>query len=185
MQSLHRSFMLSKSSLALVTISSSVGICQLFADPALAGHRTLFFCDTSESMPVTKVRTSRGDEEMIRWTNSYGNGFTTTKRCQLVTQKLQTHTNRGRWFLTSRENINGMPVICAVSREGENCTASTILVTLPRGANAGEALQQLNFFRSGVNGNDYINLGQAINDINGSPVTPNTPGEQSSSEVRF
>ncbi len=187
--SLHQRVMkLSKPVLALLVISGAIGTSQLFDSPALAGQ-TRFYCDTSGDMPVTKVSTPRGEEEMIRWKNAYGNGFTAAKRCQVVTQRLQMQTNRGRWFLTSRENVNGMPVICAVSREGGDCNASSILVTLPRGADPKAALQEFHSFRSSasnkpmelsgrqqgsytttVDGNDYINLGQAVADLTSSQV---------------
>ena len=181
--------MLSKPLLAFVTASSLVGIGQLFDSPALAGQSN-FYCDTNGDVPITKVRTPRGEEEFIRWKNSYANGFSPAKRCQLVTARLQTQTARGRWFITSRENVNGMPVLCAVSREGENCNASSILVTLKRGADIKTALQEFNSFRSGasnqpielsgaqqqqqymtsVDGSDYINFGQAVADRTGLSV---------------
>jgi hypothetical protein len=178
---------LSKPVLALLVVSGAIGMSQSFDSPALAGS-SRFYCGTSDNVPATKVRSSRGDEVLLRWKNSY-KGFSATKRCQIVTEKLQQQFNRGRFVVTSNENVNGMPVVCAVSAVGDSCNADSILFTLPRGSSARAAAEQFESLRSAasikplelsgrqensgksystvVDGNYYINLGQAVADITG------------------
>jgi Circadian oscillating protein COP23 len=191
---------LSKFILALLVVSSAIGMSQSFDSPALAGSAR-FYCGTSDNVPVTKVRSSRGDEVLLRWKNSYKD-FSATKRCQIVTEKLQQQFNRGRFVVTSNENVNGMPVVCAVSAVGDRCNADSILFTLPRGSSARAAAEQFESLRSAasikamelsgrqesyatvVDGNYYINLGQAIADITGESIQqPATPTSQQ--EDRF
>jgi Circadian oscillating protein COP23 len=181
---------LSKPVLALLVVSGAIGMSQSFDSSALAGE-SRFYCGTSGNVPVTKVRSSRGDEVLLSWKHSY-KGFSATKRCQIVTQKLQQQSSRGRVVVTSNENVNGMPVVCAVSAVGDRCNADSILFTLPRGSSARAAAEQFDSLRSAasikpielsgrqensgksyatvVDGNYYVNLGQAVADITGEPI---------------
>jgi hypothetical protein len=143
---------LSKSILALVAFSSFVGMSQSFLAPAVAGESKSFYCDTSGPIPVTKIRTERGDETFIQWTKSFSNGYSLEERCKIVTKRFQSQVGRGRMYLTSRAKVNGMPVICNSNREGGACTSRNILVTLDRNANHLEVLQKLaSFQRSASN----------------------------------
>jgi Circadian oscillating protein COP23 len=205
---------LSKSILALVAFSSFVGMSQSFVAPAVAGESTSFYCDISGPTPVTKIRTERGDETFIEWTNSLGNGYSLEKRCQIVTERFQSQVGRGRMYLTSRAKVNGMPVICNSNREGGACNSRNILVTLDRGADHLKALQKLASFQRGasnkplklsgrnplnsdyvtnVGGNYYVNVNKmtGINvegvqtDSSVSPAPTKSPASNSSSGYRF
>jgi Circadian oscillating protein COP23 len=198
---------LSKPVLALLVVSGAIALSQSFASPALAGS-TRFYCDTSDSTPVTKVRSSRGDEVLLSWKNSY-KGFSAAKRCQIVTQKLQRQFDRGRFIVTSNQNVNSMPVVCAVKAVGDSCNADSILFTVPRGSSARAAAEHFESLRSAatskpielsggagtpdksyatvVDGNYYINLGQAVADITEEsiqqPIAPTSDGEPSDNSV--
>jgi hypothetical protein len=149
--------MLSRSLLALFTVSSLAGIGQLFDSPALAGQSS-FYCDISGEVPVTKVKTDRGDETFITWKKSFANGYSKDKRCQIVTKRLQEQYNRGRFYLTTRDNIKGLPVICYTHDEGGDCNASNILVTLTKGEDAKAVVKQLKYFRASARSKSPIEL---------------------------
>jgi Circadian oscillating protein COP23 len=107
------------------------------------------------------------------------------KRCEVVTARFQLH--RGNMYLTSRENVNGMPVICNSDREGGDCDASNVLITLPKKTNHKKVLLQLSSHQRGasnkplplsgspylsvVNDNYYMNIGQMVSDINQAQTT--------------
>jgi hypothetical protein len=116
--------------------------------PAEAGGQG-FYCDTSGRVPVTKVRTSRGDETFIRW-NTGRRGYSPLRRCQEVAARFERQRTRGRLFLTSRARVNGQPVICYTETEGGSCNSGNVLVTLKRGVNHRSALRRFTDFQSGA-----------------------------------
>jgi len=60
-------------------------------------------------------------------------------------------------FFTTRNNVNGYPVLCIANRRNTPCTAENILVTLRPGSDTGEVLNQMIDFRRGV-GSEPLNL---------------------------
>jgi hypothetical protein len=119
--------------------------------------RNKFFCDLEGDTPVTKVRTSRGNETFIRWVVRDFKNFPPAQRCKVVSARFQRYYDNGSLLITSRDNFNNYPVLCIVNRKGAPCTAQNILVTLKPGTDTGRVLQQILDFRRGV-GSSVVNL---------------------------
>lgn len=119
--------------------------------------RNKFFCDLEGGTPVTKVRTSRGNETFIRWVVRDFKNFPPAQRCKVVSARFQRYYDNGSLLITSRDNFNNYPVLCIVNRKGAPCTAQNILVTLKPGTDTGRVLQQILDFRRGV-GSSVVNL---------------------------
>ncbi|MBH8573744.1 COP23 domain-containing protein [Nostocaceae cyanobacterium CENA369] len=134
--------------LAVATIASN--------EPSYA-LRNKFFCDQEDGIPVTKVRTSRGNETFIRWVVQDFKNFPPANRCQIVSAKFQRYYDNGSLLITSRDNFNNYPVLCIVNRKGAPCTSQNVLVTLKPGTDTGRVLQQILDFRRGV-GSSVVNL---------------------------
>lgn len=148
---------------AKASVILALALASTIADnqPSYAGGEK-FFCTQEKGVPVTKVRTSRGPETFLRWVNKRfaSSGFNPKKRCQAVSSRLQRYYDNGNLFFTSREKVNGYPVICIANYKGIPCTSDNILVTLQPGTNAQAMLKQIHDFRRGVNvGDQPINLG--------------------------
>ncbi|TFI54974.1 hypothetical protein BLD44_006330 [Mastigocladus laminosus UU774] len=135
--------------LALVTTTTS-------NQPSYAESEK-FFCTQEKGVPVTKVRTTRGDETFIRWVVTDFKEFPPLQRCEIVTKRFQRYYDNGEIYITSRNNFNSYPVLCITNRKGAPCTSDNILVTLKPGANTGLVLKQMLDFRRGADASP-INL---------------------------
>jgi Circadian oscillating protein COP23 len=140
--------MVKKSWLATL-ILGSIAIMQIEL-PANAQTST-FYCDTSGSVPVTRIRTGRGDESFIQWRTSFSRGYSAARRCQEVASRFERQHTRGkRLFLTSRRNVNGHPVICYTESENGACDRTNVLFTLRRGTSHRNALRRFSAFQRGA-----------------------------------
>ncbi len=117
--------------------------------PSYAGNNK-FFCTQEDGIPVTKVRSSRGNETFIRWVVTDFKNFPASQRCKIVSARFQRYYDNGSLFITSRDNFNGYPVLCIANRKGIPCTSENILVTLKPGSDTGATLKQIIDFRRGV-----------------------------------
>jgi tetratricopeptide (TPR) repeat protein len=106
-----------------------------------------FFCAQEGDIPVTKVRTSRGNETFIRWVVEDFKQFPPLRRCQIVSARFQRYYDNGLLLITSRDNFNNFPVLCIANRKGVPCKSEDLLVTLKRGTDTGRVLQQIIDFR--------------------------------------
>ncbi len=111
-----------------------------------------FFCTKSNGVPVTMVSTSRGNEPFIRWVvkDFSPSGFTPQRRCEVVSGRLQRYYDNGTLYITSRNNLNGYPVLCVADRQGGSCPDENLLVTLKPGTDTGRVLKQILDFRRGA-----------------------------------
>ncbi|BAY28002.1 hypothetical protein NIES2100_78310 [Calothrix sp. NIES-2100] len=116
------------------------------------GGNNKFFCSEEGGVPVTKVRTSRGNETFIRWVVEDFKKFPPAKRCKVVSARFQRYYDNGSLFITTRDNFNNYPVLCIANRQGVPCTSENILVTLKPGTDTGAVLKQILDFRRGVAG---------------------------------
>jgi hypothetical protein len=125
-----------------------------------------FFCAQVNGVPTTMVRTSRGSEQMIRWTvNDFArSGFTPQERCNAVSARFETYYRNGAFYLAAKDNFRGYPVLCITTQKPASCKAGNVLVTLKRGTDADNVLGRLLTFRRDtryytpveLNGEDYI-----------------------------
>jgi Circadian oscillating protein COP23 len=133
-------------------ITQTIGI---FANqPSYAGNNK-FFCTQESGVPVTKVRTKRGDETFLRWVVQDFKKFPPLTRCRAVTARFQRYYDNGQVFITNRDNFQGYPVLCIANRKGTPCTKENILVTLQPGTDSGKALKQMLDFRRGERQSTY------------------------------
>jgi hypothetical protein len=132
-------------------------VFSIVTNPPSYAENNKFFCTQESGVPVTKVRTTRGDETFIRWVVEDFKKFPPLTRCRSVTAKFQRYYDNGQLFITSRDNFQGYPVLCIANRKGTPCTSANILVTLKPGSDTGRILKQMLDFRRGV-GASPINL---------------------------
>ncbi|MBE9008544.1 hypothetical protein IQ259_26755 [Fortiea sp. LEGE XX443] len=118
-------------------------------EPTYAGSNK-FFCVQEGNVPVTKVRTARGNETFIRWVVQDFKKFPPAQRCKDVSARFQRYYDNGSLFITSRDNFNNYPVLCIANRKSVPCTSENILVTLKPGTDTGAVLRQILDFRRGV-----------------------------------
>lgn len=106
---------------------------------------TTFFCGTSNSVPVTYARTSRGNVPIIRWldNNSFPPPWIPQRRCQEVSQRFQRNYDNDTLKILKTETLKGYPVVCAGSSQDDPCTDRTLLFTLKRGTNSNLIVQRL------------------------------------------
>ncbi|MFK0734667.1 MAG: COP23 domain-containing protein [Gloeotrichia echinulata HAB0833] len=137
--------------------------------PSYAGS-TKFFCKQINDTPVTMVRTSRGNEPMIRWVvkDFTRSGFNPLQRCQAVSQRFQRYYDNGRLYMTSRDNLNGYPVLCIAKSIGGSCSGQDILITLKKGTDPGTVLEQIYALRSSANSQPILLSGSKyVSYVNG------------------
>ncbi|MCH4904931.1 hypothetical protein GSN00_11220, partial [Cylindrospermopsis raciborskii CHAB3438] len=73
---------------------SMVGAAVLVSgEPGVAGENK-FFCTREGGVPVTKVRTARGNETFIIWERDF-HKYPATKRCGIISNKLQRFYENG------------------------------------------------------------------------------------------
>ena len=90
-----------------------------------------FFCGSVGSQFATIARTPSDEGPVVIWENSLG-GFTPQERCEIISGRFQRYfAVEGKNFI-SLFNLNGLPVLCAVSTterllgcEGELFTVSS------------------------------------------------------------
>ncbi|MDF5718088.1 MAG: COP23 domain-containing protein [Rhizonema sp. NSF051] len=164
----------------LVATAITISTTATINHPSYAGSKSKFSCTKLNGIPVTMVKTSRGNEPMIRWVDRgfISSGYTPQERCQTVSTKFQRYYDNGKLYLTGRDNLNGYPVLCIANRQGASCSPENVLVTLKPGTDPGAALQQILDFRrsaktppvelsgsqsvSYVDGNFYLDLKQIV-----------------------
>jgi Circadian oscillating protein COP23 len=127
-----------------------------------------FYCDTSGSVPITKIHTNRGDEEFILWVQERG-GYSVKDRCLEVSKRFNLVISRGKLLLKKDRNFNGSPVICSVSRPGDSCDSNNILVTLSSRKQLNRAFMVFTDFQRSTN-----NKSRAPIKLSGDSKTPST-----------
>ncbi len=83
----------------------------------------------------TIVQKGERQASLFNWrTNHFGAEFTPTKRCQLVSERLQSTTNKNGGTLKGLQlsggTLNGQPVICVMQTGESKCTNQNLLFTL-------------------------------------------------------
>ena len=126
-----------------------------------------FFCGMSEDVPVTLVRTSRGNIPMIRWVDTYFQPpWTPRQRCEEISFRFQRFYDNGTLNFLRAGKLGSQNVLCVASQQDGPCLHNGILVTLKPDANPQDTLQRLLDYRS-ASGSGHIDLG-------GSGVTRST-----------
>jgi hypothetical protein len=118
--------------------------------PAIAGGNK-YFCAVLNGTPTTFVKTSRGNIPMIAWQRSYSS-ISAKERCLIVSQRFQAYSDRGMLKQVATGIVNQQPVICAVTRTGESCNNTNLLLTLPSDIDRHETARKLLDIRSLASG---------------------------------
>ena len=75
-----------------------------FTQPSYGGG-SKFYCAGDKGVPITWVKTSRGDERFIRWVSDAFD-VSPLERCKIVSAKFRRHYDNGRFYFTGRDNVN-------------------------------------------------------------------------------
>jgi Circadian oscillating protein COP23 len=192
-----RLFLFSRRAIYLwISLYSSIA---LFANPSYA-ENTKFRCEMRNDIPFTVAQTPRGKEPIIRWVvkDFRKSGYTPQRRCQEFSTVMQRYYDNGPFYFTSKENINGRPVLCITADKKEStCNSNNILVVLKSGTNAGKTLKLMLNFRRGssakplelsgsklvsydADGNFYLNMREMIDEFSNNEQAPDTNTSQPS-----
>jgi hypothetical protein len=127
--------------LGAVAIASTTAT---MTQPSLAENNR-FFCGTRNGVPVTVVRTSRGEIPMIRWVSDYftSSRYSPLQRCQEVSERFQRYNDNGKLQFIRTGMINQHPVLCFAEYKGGSCAINSVLVTLEPGTNPDRILGRL------------------------------------------
>ncbi|WP_254174902.1 COP23 domain-containing protein [Planktothrix pseudagardhii] len=135
--------------------------------------RQQFYCGvSSDGIPTTFVKNSRGTFPVIRWVSRIFDdaGYVPETRCRQVSSKFQQFYERGLLNYVTTGRVNQQPVICVSNRQEGPCLG--VLFTLKPEQNANRTLQQLFDLRANASagpleeskGRFYLDLNQYIED---------------------
>jgi Circadian oscillating protein COP23 len=113
--------------------------------PSQSQSNRKFSCELIGGFPTTVVQTVRGSLPTIHWVKSFtGRYNNVSQRCNEVSARLDRFNRNGQLKFIRTGNVNGYPVLC-VDRgvSGNTCPKTSVLVTLPRGADSGRMLEQM------------------------------------------
>ena len=113
-----------------------------------------FKCELIGGVPTTIVKTVRGNIPMIHWVKSFtGRYNNVSQRCNEVSARLDRFNRQGELKFVRTGNVNHYPVLCAAAGvSGNTCPQRTVLVTLAKGSDSGQILQQLLDLRARASG---------------------------------
>ncbi len=125
--------------LGLVLCSMVTAPAILAPAPSHASPKTVFECvvkvngDQKDFVTIAR-RGDRKTEPMITWRDeSFGSKYTPEKRCQIVSQRLtKAVALSGKLSNLDMTNgiVNSVPVICYITKKGEQCNSENILFSL-------------------------------------------------------
>lgn len=100
-----------------------------------------FVCQSNRNgTPTTFAKTSNGPREFIRWTYDGFRGYTPSRRCTEVTNRLNRYIASGSRYITYG-TMSNRSVICMTNKSGAGCT--DLLYTLKPGDDGREVLRDL------------------------------------------
>jgi hypothetical protein len=162
-----KSFLSKCASGLLVAVSATL----LGGQPSQAQTGSGYSCGSSDGLPTTIYQSPDDEIPLIRWKTTLGEVWTPQARCEEVARRFERFDREATLEFLTTGTVNKMPVVCAVAREGEECSDSynsdRVLFTLPVGRNPNEALEQLLGFATAVenadprtykNGRTYVNV---------------------------
>ena len=139
------------------------------ADNKKVVDRPTFSCNADGEAPKTLVTTPDGEIlTFINWqSNAFGDNFTPERRCQIVTQRLQTYSSSGKLETLIASRMNGVPVICV--GQNNRCDSSLpdngLVITVRPRVDPMRTLQQIADFRNG-SGGELTETGSGLRSLN-------------------
>jgi hypothetical protein len=146
-----------KSGILALSMVGSVGAAVLVSGDRGLAEGNKFFCTRDGGVPVTKVRTARGNETFIIWERDFNN-YPASKRCGIISNKLQRFYENGEVHLKTGV-VNKYPVVCISNRQNARCSGDNLLVTLPKGEDSVSVLEGILAWRRGTS-SEPIRLSQ-------------------------
>ncbi|KST70315.1 COP23 domain-containing protein [Mastigocoleus testarum] len=127
-------------SIALITAFSILSTA-----PARSYSKVKYICETSGSFPITYVITSKEKIEFITWKSQAfrNSGYPAEKRCQLITERFQKHSDAGNLRYITTGKINHQKVICVARSKNSSCISGGLLLTLESKDNPKKVLTEL------------------------------------------
>jgi hypothetical protein len=119
-----------------------------------AQPRRLFRCEVVDTVPTTVIKTVRGNIPMIHWVKSFTGRYNdVSQRCQEGSARLDRFNRAGQLKYIRTGNVNGYPVLCVdAGVSGNTCPKTSVLVTLPKGTDSSQTLQQMLDLRARASG---------------------------------
>jgi hypothetical protein len=103
-----------------------------------------FVCEAGKNgIPTTYALTPIGKKPVIRWVSKYfeGSGYTPQRRCEEVTQKMQTAENNGVLNFITVGRENNQDVLCFSTAKGGKCDIT--LLTLKPDDSASKLIEDI------------------------------------------
>ncbi len=138
----------------VLLLSAIITIAPSWLQPSPAESVRKFRCELINGEPITVVKTARGSMPTIHWVKSFtGRYHHVNQRCREVSARLDRFNRAGQLKFIRTGNVNGYPVLCVdVGVSGNTCPQTRVLVTLPKGTDSSQILQQLLDLRARASG---------------------------------
>src|SRR5579883_465904 len=153
----------------LMGVAIACGTSLTLNKPSYAEGAT-FYCNQSDGVPTTFVRTQDGKSvPIIHWVSNYiSHGrLTPVRRCQEVSRRFQSNYDNGTLKFIKAGMLNGQPVVCAAAQKKAACTERTLLFTLLNGSDPDATARKL-FDRRALAAGNAVN--QSGGDETNDPV---------------
>lgn len=135
-------------------VGTVLTIAPQWTQPSQSQSNRKFSCELVNGLPTTVVQTVRGIIPTIHWVKSFTGRYNNiSQRCNEVSARLDRFNRNGQLKFIRTGNVNSYPVLCVDSGvSGNTCPKSSVLVTLPRGTDSGQMLQQMLDLRARASG---------------------------------
>jgi Circadian oscillating protein COP23 len=126
-------------------IGAVLAIAPQWFQPSQAQPTRKFRCELIGGVPTTVVKTVKGNMPTIRWVKSFtGRYNSVNQRCGEVSARLDRFNQSGKLKFIRTGNVNNYPVLCVdTGVSGNTCPMNNVLVTLPKGTDSSQMLQQM------------------------------------------
>jgi hypothetical protein len=143
----------------LLILGALVAIVPQWTQPSQAQSSRKFKCEMVKGVPTTIANTFKGNVPMIRWVKTFTGSYNSERRCNEVSMRLDRFNREGKLQFIRTGNVNTYPVLCIdAGVTGNTCPKTSVLVTLPKGTDSSQILQEMLDLRARASGN-IINLG--------------------------
>jgi Circadian oscillating protein COP23 len=135
-------------------LGATLTIASQWGQPSQAQPSRKFSCESIGGAPTTVVKTIRGNLPMIHWVKSFTGKYNNiSQRCGEVSNRLDRFNRDGKLKYIRTGNVNTYPVLCVdAGVSGNTCPKSSVLVTLPKGSDSAQVLQQMLDLRARASG---------------------------------
>jgi Circadian oscillating protein COP23 len=139
---------------SVLLLGTILTIASQWTQPSQSQSNRKFSCELIGGLPTTVVQTTRGSIPTIHWVNSFtGRYNNVSQRCNEVSARLDRFNRNGKLKFIRTGNVNSYPVLCVdAGVSGNTCPKTSVLVTLPKGTDSGQMLQQMLDLRARASG---------------------------------